>query len=447
MDAEAIGPTNEAQRSVITSNSPKRLGLALSGGGFRATLFHLGVVRFLFDTGLLSRVHFIGGVSGGSILALHVGLHWDRYCSDHAGFDGAAREVLDFCQRDVRNRIIRRWLFGCASIIPRLILKQSRARLLISEYEHLFGNHTLNDLLPKRGMMPKPRIIAQSVSLTTGQPCSFGRSGYMWYDVDEQGFLKEREVSKLTPHLQIALAAAASSAFPPMFPPVPVTARLLHVNNSEFPNAQYLTDGGVYDNLGIERPLWYFEQQNELDAFIVADAGGTFDLTAAHFRLALPRNLRATDILMKRVGDLMYKWLLHRHSKHDFAYVGITDVTDSIAPGTLPPAVQRRVSRIRTDLDKFTDLEISTLIQHGYAVARKKLLAKTWVNANTPHCKWFPVQVSSLEADAWAESLYKSGKRSILPLFSLRDWPIWGATAVFICMLGLALTAYRLWIR
>lgn len=446
MGAETIGPTNRVQRSVITSDAPKRIGLALSGGGFRATLFHLGVVRFLFDSGLLSRVHFIGGVSGGSILAMHVGLHWDRYCSDHTSFNGAAREVLDFCQRDVRNRIIRRWLFGCATIIPRLLFEQSRVRLLISEYKHLFGNHTLTDLLPNKGM-PKPRIIVQSMSLTTGQPCSFGRSGYMWYEADEQGFLNEDEKSLLTPHLQMAFAVAASSAFPPMFPPVRITAKLLHVNNSVFPNAQYITDGGVYDNLGIERPLWYFEQQDELDAFVVSDAGGTFDRTTEHYRFALPRNVRATDILMKRVGDLIYQRLLDRRKKHDFAYVRITETTDSIAPGTLPPAVQRRVSGIRTDLDAFTDLEISTLIQHGYSVARKQLIEKAWINGNAPNCEWFPVQVNSMAANAWAESLRKSGTRSILPLFSLRDWPIWAAMAVFIFVLGLAITAYCLWIK
>ena len=46
-----------------------RLGLALSGGGFRATLFHLGVVRFLRDAGALQNITEIASVSGGSILA------------------------------------------------------------------------------------------------------------------------------------------------------------------------------------------------------------------------------------------------------------------------------------------------------------------------------------------------------------------------------------------
>jgi predicted acylesterase/phospholipase RssA len=49
-----------------------RLGLSLSGGGFRATLFHLGVVRFLRDVGWLGEVSDIVSVSRGSILAAHM---------------------------------------------------------------------------------------------------------------------------------------------------------------------------------------------------------------------------------------------------------------------------------------------------------------------------------------------------------------------------------------
>ena len=56
-----------------------RIGLAFSGGGFRATLYHLGVVRFLRDAGILPAVSHITSVSGGSILAAHLVLNWDRY--------------------------------------------------------------------------------------------------------------------------------------------------------------------------------------------------------------------------------------------------------------------------------------------------------------------------------------------------------------------------------
>ena len=52
-------------------------GLALSGGGFRATLYHLGVIRYLRDSGGLQHVSDIAAVSGGSILAAHLALNDD----------------------------------------------------------------------------------------------------------------------------------------------------------------------------------------------------------------------------------------------------------------------------------------------------------------------------------------------------------------------------------
>jgi NTE family protein len=52
------------------SQSPKeaKLGLALSGGGFRASFFHLGVLAQLANRGLLRQVEALSTVSGGSII-------------------------------------------------------------------------------------------------------------------------------------------------------------------------------------------------------------------------------------------------------------------------------------------------------------------------------------------------------------------------------------------
>src|SRR5437660_7375804 len=91
---------------VATAN---KIGLALSGGGFRASLYHLGLVRFLRDAGLLPQVTHITAVSGGSILAAHLVLNWDRYNGAPSEFDAAAAEVLSFVRFDVRNRITRRF--------------------------------------------------------------------------------------------------------------------------------------------------------------------------------------------------------------------------------------------------------------------------------------------------------------------------------------------------
>jgi hypothetical protein len=62
------------------SQVTRGISLALSGGGFRASLFHLGVIRFLKAAGLLSSVRRIYSVSGGSILAAHLVQRWPSYC-------------------------------------------------------------------------------------------------------------------------------------------------------------------------------------------------------------------------------------------------------------------------------------------------------------------------------------------------------------------------------
>ena len=73
-----------------------KIGLALSGGGFRATMYHLGLVRFLRDAGILPNVTDITAVSGGSIIAAHLCLNWGRYNGSPSEFDAAATELLSF---------------------------------------------------------------------------------------------------------------------------------------------------------------------------------------------------------------------------------------------------------------------------------------------------------------------------------------------------------------
>ena len=48
-----------------------RIGLALSGGGFRAAIFHLGVIRRLEELGIMKDVDVISSVSVGSIIAAY----------------------------------------------------------------------------------------------------------------------------------------------------------------------------------------------------------------------------------------------------------------------------------------------------------------------------------------------------------------------------------------
>src|SRR3954467_10845419 len=117
------------------TSAGKKIGLALSGGGFRATLYPLGLVRFLRDAGILPNVSHITSVSGGSIIAAHLCLNWERYTASAAEFDKAAAELVALIRRDVRNRIVRRFPLGIPLRLPRRLMglsnrKFTRAGLL-----------------------------------------------------------------------------------------------------------------------------------------------------------------------------------------------------------------------------------------------------------------------------------------------------------------------------
>ena len=154
-----------------------KLGLALSGGGFRATLYHLGVVRFLRDAGALQNVSDIASVSGGSILAAHLVLNWDRYNGDDANFAAAASEIVKFVQFDVRNHIVRRLPmqlpFRLLAKLPFLEGRRFTPNALLDRYyrKYLYGDRCLHEL-PEQPML---HMLATNVS--TGALSAFNRNG------------------------------------------------------------------------------------------------------------------------------------------------------------------------------------------------------------------------------------------------------------------------------
>jgi predicted acylesterase/phospholipase RssA len=342
-----------------------RLGLALSGGGFRATLYHLGVVRYLKDAGQLQQVTDIAAVSGGSILAAHLVLNWDRYCGTDEQFAEAASEVVRFVKYDVRNRIVRRlpmqfplrWLAKLGrrqvrTLTPNAILEHYYRTLL-------YGDRCLYEL-PERPLL---HILATNVS--NGGLSVFNRNGL---------FLQERQApgGSAFQYIPGQLASlprvvGASSAFPGFFPPVEITAADLGVREGQYPT-KWFTDGGVYDNLSIRAFSWLKLQGAEFDQILVSDAGKPFQILSNASLGVLGQSVRATDILWDRV------WQLERENfgqQPGFIFLPITKMVDLAQdPTALHPVVQAEVQSIRTDLDRFSDAEINALVQHGYEVAR-----------------------------------------------------------------------------
>src|SRR5437764_2563684 len=73
-DAASSAGAASAAATYLPAPVAERSGIAwcLSGGGFRAALFHLGAARRLNELGILSQVDTISSVSGGSILSAHL---------------------------------------------------------------------------------------------------------------------------------------------------------------------------------------------------------------------------------------------------------------------------------------------------------------------------------------------------------------------------------------
>lgn len=354
-------------------------GLALSGGGFRATLFHLGVIRYLYEKNDLSKITHITSVSGGSIAAAHLVLNWDRYTGDEKAFHTVASELISFIKLDIRGRIVRRipiyfpvyWfsvLLRRAPFIDDNSLgwwtRVSTTDILQRYYSNiLFKKKRLCHLEGTDGNK-RPKLFLLSTSLDDAEQAAFTSSGF---------HIGSRDYD--CPSKDLGIAVAASSAFPGMFPPVTFKPQ-------QFKDKPVfkLTDGGVFDNLGV-RKFWEIlakENINSKAVVIVSDASVEFKpFSRRSFFEPITTPIRSADILFKRVYDLesdLAKQVDDETSKCNFRFLRLRDKLDSKSDDlALLPAHQNELWSTRTDLDGFSDLEIAALVRHGYCVARAKL--------------------------------------------------------------------------
>jgi predicted acylesterase/phospholipase RssA len=377
-----------------------KIGLALSGGGFRATLFHLGLVRFLRDADILRQVTHITSVSGGSIMAAHLALNWDRYTGSTEQFEQAASHLLDFIRLDVRNRILRHFPLGLLLRWPRRLMGLSnrqltRTGLLERQYEkHLYGDKSLFEL-PE-----SPELHLLATNLSEGCLCSFTRDG-LWKMQLKGG---RSQIERVRVGLMtVPMAVAASSAFPGFFPPLVLSGREVGARGGEF-GLQAYTDGGVFDNLGVRMFRWLTPEltgDKALDGVLISDVGKPFTVQINRRAGGLIRTaMRSSDILMDRV------WQLENENFEDtfgFVFARFTDIATPHEDATaLHPEVQRQTAGIRTDLDAFSPLEMSCLIRHGYCIARKACRSRpdlfgTELPTGPP---WDPVPADSIPQTA-----------------------------------------------
>lgn len=329
------------------------VALCLSGGGYRAMVFHVGTLWRLAELGVLENVDRFSSVSGGSITAARLALSWDEIFTQPDGVMGRFESLFVQPMRELAGKTI-----DASAILTGLFGFDRVSERVESAYRDFFGPATLQDL------PDGPRFIFCATNVQSGALWRFSKP-----------YMGDYRVGRVhAPTLPIAQAVAASSAFPPFLSPMVIDLDPGAVQadpGSDLCKAPYtekvvLSDGGVYDNLGLE-PAW-----KRYRTLLVSNAGGPMRPEPEPKEDWPRHSIRVAGIVDSQVRALRTRMLIdaYRTGTRKGAYWGIrTDIGDyPLTDGLDCPAWKtRELADEETRLAEMPDDLIERLINWGYA--------------------------------------------------------------------------------
>jgi NTE family protein len=332
------------------------VALCLSGGGYRAMLFHVGVLRRLGDAGWLSRLDRISSVSGGSIVAAVLALAWDEL---DLGADGGSDRFVERVEEPVRR--LARHTIDVPSVATGIALPgvSISERLAAAYRERLFGGATLQEL-PE-----EPAFVINATNVGSGELLRFSRR-----------YLADWRVGRINqPDVEVATAVASSSAFPPVLSPARIrlgdadwiTEEGNDLDAPENRDEIVLTDGGVYDNLGLET-AW-----KRCRTVLVSDAGGRMASDPDPEGDWARHTIRVLKVIDNQVRALRKRQVIEGFKRGDRTglYLGIrSHVEDYGLADPLPhdPVEAQRLAEIPTRLAGLDARDQEGLINWGYVI-------------------------------------------------------------------------------
>jgi NTE family protein len=330
------------------------LALCLSGGGYRAMLFHVGVLWYLSDAGYLSKLARISSVSGGSIAAGVLAVNWAGASAPGGFVANVVTPVRKMAGITIDVESILGGVFGLEAVSDRVIDRYK---------EILYGSRTLQDL-PK-----SPRFVINATNVQTGSLFRFSRD-----------YIADWQVGRvLEPKTLVAQAVAASSAFPPVLSPVRLefgandfSTDPGSLNRPPFTTKVVLTDGGVYDNMGIET-AW-----KRCRSILVSDAGGKMPPEEEPHTDWLRHSIRINSVIDNQVRSLRKRQIVSafKGEVRKGAYWGMwTDPAEYPAQSrlALPTASARALAETPTRLAEMPAELQERLINFGYGMAERAL--------------------------------------------------------------------------
>lgn len=349
----------------MSSPAPS-IAIALSGGGIRAIVFHLGVIRLFAERCLLEHVKRISTVSGGSLL---VGLILQKSQYQWPSSEHFVKTVYPclrdmLCQRSFQWGALRQllnpanvpFIFSRANLLALAIEKEWNIRISLSELPHT------------------PEWSINATTAENGKRFRFKQCDIGDYQL---GYAAPGE-------FPLASAMAVSAAFPGGFGPLRLNATLFDWKKREWNaptgteqsvnigyKALHLYDGGIYDNLGLE-PFFDAGRGNTKhpgNVIIVSDAGRPLPSGFDSFALNPFRLKRVADIMSDQSHALRVRtfsnYLQESPGRGAFIYIGTPIETQ------LPCKSATFASNFPTTLRRIDLTEFDLLANHGYQVARQ----------------------------------------------------------------------------
>lgn len=423
--AEAEKEKERSERGGTPAAAGVKLGLALSGGGFRASLFHIGVLAQMAQMGLLRQVEVISTVSGGSIIGALYYLHVKRLLEEKTNdeiTDQDYQPLIEQIEQDflkgVQQNLRMRTFLNPFKAIRMAMATYSRSDRIGELYDEYFyrpvidpnrtGMIQMRELkIQPKGAKPAfspqegnadrqakvPVLLLNATCLNTGHNWRFEavrmgeppRDSQTASEIDKNMRLRRSQsYDDIVPKqqsIELGLAVAASACVPGLFTPLAIS--------DLYPEGirVQLVDGGVHDNQGVQGLI-----DLECNHFIVSDSSGQMRDEDAPSTQPFSVIGRANSILMDRVREeemfrlcqeetpVAFMHLLKGLSGRAISWIGpdgkpaappLKERQPDPSPESFGVAseVQDLLSKIRTDLDSFTDVEAYSLMLDGYQMS------------------------------------------------------------------------------
>lgn len=314
------------------ANNTEKIGLALSGGGYRAAAYHIGTLRALNRLGILDNIDVISSVSGGSITSAYYALNKDNYDDFEQSFIRKLRKGV--LTSSIINLIVvvlliilSIFFLGWWALLPCLLLLFFFGYQLLhlsfwikKSYNRLFFKKSKLSNFPT-----KPLIAINSTDVATGTLFTFSQMKMAGYKYEG----KNKKIVFNHEEFPVADAVMASSCVPFAFSPIKISKKYYNVPFKKGEKKPLLIDGGLYDNQGAHKLSEEYSSYHT--QYIIVSDAGVGDMSAK-WAFNIPLMLvKTANIMMRRIKTFqMRNNIYSKHGKYmRYAYLSLEwDVSD-----------------------------------------------------------------------------------------------------------------------